>query len=120
MKYNMLAGKIHRATVTDANLEYEGSITIDQDLLDAARIPPFAQVHIWNITNGERFETYTIIGKRGDGEMVINGAAAHKASRGDMIIVACFVQVDAEEAVSHKPSLVYVDGNNAIVDIKDS
>ena len=80
MKYDMLAGKIHRATVTDANLEYEGSISIDHDLMDAARIPPFAKVHIWNITNGERFETYTIIGKRGSGEMVINDAAAHRAS----------------------------------------
>ena len=120
MKYDMLAGKIHRATVTDANLEYEGSISIDQDLLDAVRIPPFAKVHIWNITNGERFETYTIICARGSGEMVINGAAAHKASTGDMIIVACFVQVDADEAAKHKPSMVLVDGENKIVAIKSS
>ncbi len=118
MKYNMLAGKIHRATVTDANLEYEGSITVDQDLLDAAKIPPYARVHIWNITNGERFETYTIVGERGKGEMVINGAAAHKAGRDDMIIVACFVDVDANKAADHKPSLVYVDEKNRIIDIK--
>ena len=120
MKYDMLAGKIHRATVTDANLEYEGSISIDQDLMDAARIPPFAKVHIWNITNGERFETYTIIGKRGSGEMIINGAAAHKASTGDMIIVACFVQVDADEAANHEPSMILVDGENKIAAIKSS
>jgi aspartate 1-decarboxylase len=119
MLYNMLAGKIHRATVTDANLHYEGSITIDQDLLEAAKIVPFAQVQIYNITNGNRFETYAILGERGSGEMVINGAAAHKASTGDLIIVACFVHVDALEAVEHKPFLVYVDANNAIVDVKN-
>ena len=119
MHYNMLAGKIHRATVTDANLHYEGSITIDQDLLEAAKIVPFAQVQIYNITNGNRFETYAILGKRGSGEMVINGAAAHKASAGDLIIVACYVHVDAREAAGHKPSLVYVNAENAIVDIKN-
>ena len=119
MQYNMLAGKIHRATVTDANLHYEGSITIDQDLLEAAKIVPFAQVQIYNITNGNRFETYAIVGKRGSGEMIINGAAAHKASTGDLIIVACYAQVDAQKAAKHKPSLVYVDAANAIVDIKN-
>ena len=119
MMYNMLAGKIHRATVTDANLHYEGSITIDRDLMEAARIVPFSQVQIYNITNGNRFETYAILGERGSGEMVINGAAAHKASTGDLIIVACYVHMDAEEAVKHKPALVYVDANNTIVDVKD-
>lgn len=118
MQYNMLAGKIHRATVTDANLHYEGSITIDQDLLEAARILPYAQVQIYNITNGHRFETYAIVGERGSGEVVINGAAAHKASTGDLIIVACFVHVEALEAVNHKPSMVYVDAENAIVEVK--
>ena len=119
MQYKMLAGKIHRATVTDANLHYEGSITIDKDLMEAAGILPFAQVQIYNITNGNRFETYAITGERGSGEMVINGAAAHKASTGDLIIVACYVHVDAQEAVDHKPSLVYVDAANAIVDVKN-
>lgn len=119
MNYNMLAGKIHRATVTDANLHYEGSITIDQDLMDAAGIIPFCQVQIYNITNGHRFETYAITGKRGSGDMVINGAAAHKASAGDLIIVACYARMDAREARSHKPSLVYVDAGNAIVDVKN-
>jgi len=119
MQYNMLAGKIHRATVTDANLHYEGSITIDQDLLEAAKILPFAQVQIYNITNGHRFETYAIVGERGSGQMVINGAAAHKASAGDLIIVACFVHVSAQEAVKHIPSLVYVDADNSIVEVKN-
>lgn len=119
MQYKMLAGKIHRATVTDANLHYEGSVTIDQDLMDAAKIVPYAQVHIYNITNGNRFETYAIVGKRGSGELVINGAAAHKASTGDLVIVACYVGVEAAEAAKHKPALVYVDGNNAIIDIKN-
>lgn len=114
MRYNMLAGKIHRATVTDANLEYEGSITVDRDLLDAARIPPYAEVNIWNVTNGNRFKTYAIGGERGSGEVVINGAAAHKASKGDIVIIACFVQVPSGEVLSHKPGLVYVDDNNAI------
>ena len=116
----MLAGKIHRATVTDANLHYEGSITIDQDLMDAAEILPFAQVQIYNISNGNRFETYAITGRRGSGEMIINGAAAHKASAGDLIIVACYVHMDAAEAAKHKPSLVYVDENNTIVDIRNT
>jgi aspartate 1-decarboxylase len=118
MRYNVLAGKIHRATVTDTNLDYEGSITIDKDLLEAARIPQFAQVQIYNIANGERFETYTIVGERGSGSMALNGAAAHKASPGDLIIVACYVQVDSKDIHSHKPSLVYVDGQNAIVETK--
>lgn len=118
MRYTMLAGKIHRATVTDANLEYEGSITVDRDLLDAAGIPQFAQVQIYNITSGERFETYAMDGERGSGKMVINGAAAHKASPGDLIIVACYVQVKAKEAKEHRPSLVYVDSKNAIVKVK--
>lgn len=119
MLYNMLAGKIHRATVTDANLEYEGSITIDQDLMEAARIVPFAQVQIYNITNGNRFETYAIEGRRGSGEVVINGAAAHKAAAGDLVIIACYVQVEAAQAAGHKPSLVYVDNSNAIIEVKN-
>ena len=120
MQYNMLAGKIHRATVTDANLHYEGSVTIDQDLMDAAKIIPYAQVQIYNITNGNRFETYAIVGKRGSGEMVINGAAAHKASAGDLIIVACYVHVEAANAAKHKPALVYVDANNTIIEVKNN
>lgn len=118
MKYNMLAGKIHRATVTDANLHYEGSITIDRTLMQAAGILPYSQVQIYNITNGNRFETYAIEGGAGSGEMVINGAAAHKASAGDLIIVACYAYMEAAEAARHKPSLVYVDDRNSIVEVK--
>jgi len=118
MRFTMLAGKIHRVTVTDANLDYEGSITVDPDLLKAAGIPIFAQVQIYNITNGERFETYTMLGEKGSGEVVVNGAAAHKASKGDLVIVACYVQVKSRNAEGHRPSLVYVDENNAITRIK--
>ena len=115
----VLGAKIHRATVTHADLDYEGSISVPPQLLDAADILQYESVHVWNITNGSRFETYAIVGERGGGQMVINGAAAHKASTGDLIIVACFVHVDAKEAAKHKPSLVYVDGANAIVDVKN-
>ena len=114
MRFTMLAGKIHRATVTDANLDYEGSITVDPDLLEAAGMPIYAQVQIYNITNGERFETYTMLGERGSREVVINGAAAHKASKGDLIIIACYVQVKDKHTREHRPSLVYVDENNNI------
>lgn len=117
MRFTMLSGKIHRATVTDANLDYEGSITVDPDLLEAAGMPIFAQVQIYNITNGERFETYTMLGKRGSREVVINGAAAHKASKGDLIIIACYVQVSGENTADHRPSLVYVDEGNNITRI---
>lgn len=115
--FTMLSGKIHRATVTDANLDYEGSITIDPDLLEAAKIPIFAQVQIYNITNGERFETYTMLGGRGSRQVVINGAAAHKASSGDLIIIACYTQVPSKDAAEHRPSLVYVDASNNITRI---
>lgn len=118
MRYTMLAGKIHRATVTDTHLDYEGSITIDEELLDASHIPLFAQVQIYNVTNGERFVTYAIRGRRGGGEMCLNGAAAHKASRGDIIIVACYAGVEAEPARDHHPYLVYVDGKNRLKEVK--
>ena len=115
MVYNVLAGKIHRATVTEANKDYEGSITIDGKLLDGAGILPWAQVQIYNITNGERFETYAIRGEPGSGQIVINGAAAHKALPGDLVIIACYVHMEAEAARKHHPSLVYVDAKNAVV-----
>ena len=118
MRYTLLAGKIHRATVTGTDLEYEGSITIDKDLLEAARIPLYSQVQIYNVTNGERFETYAILGERGSGAIALNGAAAHKANKGDIIIIACYCHVAAKDVLSHKPSLVYVDQNNAIKETK--
>jgi len=111
----LLKGKIHRAVVTDADLDYEGSITVDEDLMEAANIAPYEEVRIYNIANGERLETYAIPGPRGSGEICLNGAAAHKASKGDLVIIACFAYA-AEEAVKNwKPRLVYVDEKNHIV-----
>ena len=110
----MLRGKIHRATVTGADLHYEGSVTIDVDLLERADIIPYQQVDIWNVTNGERFTTYALAGQRGSGVVCINGAAAHKASAGDVVIIACFGLADAAELRHWQPSLVYVDAANRI------
>ncbi|MEX0430444.1 aspartate 1-decarboxylase [Spiribacter insolitus] len=112
MKISMLQAKIHRATVTDANLDYEGSITIDRALLDASGLVPFQQVHVYNITNGHRFETYIIEGERDRGDITINGAAAHLASRGDKVIIAAYASVDADTADNWRPSLVFVDDAN--------
>jgi aspartate 1-decarboxylase len=110
----MLKGKIHRATVTGADLHYEGSITIDRELMEAANILPYEEVRIYNVTNGERFETYAIEGEPGGGEICLNGAAAHKASRGDIVIIACFGLVAEEQARGWKPDNVYVDAANRI------
>jgi len=108
----MLQSKIHRATVTDANLNYEGSITVDEMLMEKANLIPFEQVHIYNINNGERFQTYVIPGPRNSGTICLNGAAARKVAKGDLIIIANYVTMDAEEVVNHKPKLVYVDAQN--------
>jgi aspartate 1-decarboxylase len=118
MKVTMLKSKLHKARVTDRHLDYEGSTTIDRALLEEVGILPHEQIQIYNMSNGNRFETYAIVGERGSGDMVINGAAAHKASTGDLIIVACFVHVEAQEAANHKPSMVYVDADNAIVEVR--
>ncbi len=117
MQRVMLKSKIHRATVTDANLDYEGSISIDEGLMESAGILPYEQVEIYNITNGERFRTYTITGERGSGEICINGAAAHKAKRGDIIIIASYAVLEEEAAQRHAPVLVYVDQLNGIKEI---
>ncbi|MFQ5330352.1 MAG: aspartate 1-decarboxylase [Thermodesulfobacteriota bacterium] len=112
MQRVMLKSKIHRATVTDANLDYEGSISIDEGLMESAGLLPYEQVDIYNVTNGERFRTYTITGERGSGEICINGAAAHKAQRGDIIIIASYGVFEEEAARRHTPVLVYVDSEN--------
>lgn len=112
MKLHMLKSKIHRATVTDANLEYEGSVSIDPKLCDAARLLPFERVEIYNCNNGERFATYVIHGK--EGEICLNGAAARRVHKGDLVIIASYVEMDPEEAASHKPQLVMVDRANGI------
>jgi aspartate 1-decarboxylase len=108
----MLRGKIHRATVTGADLHYEGSVTIDLDLLERADILPYQQVDIWNITNGERFQTYALAGQRGSGVLCINGAAAHKARKGDLVIIASFGPATEAEAHDWTPHVVFVDAYN--------
>jgi len=113
----MLKSKIHRATVTDANLQYEGSITIDPELLEAADILPYEMVHVLNINNGARFETYAIGGERGSGEICINGAAARLASKGDLVIILTYQGLTEEEVREHKPKLIYVDRENRITHI---
>lgn len=115
MQRNMLKSKIHRATLTGADLQYEGSITIDRDLMDAADIIPYEAVSVWNVTNGSRFETYAIEGERGSGVVCVNGAAARLVAPRDMVIVASFVSLDAEEARQHEPKLVFVDERNRII-----
>ncbi|RZU98292.1 aspartate 1-decarboxylase [Spiribacter vilamensis] len=112
MMISVLQAKIHAATVTDANLEYEGSITIDPTLLDASGLLPHQHVHVYNITNGNRFETYIIKGMPDRGEITINGAAAHMAGRGDRVIIAAYAQVNPEEARTWEPTRVFVDSQN--------
>lgn len=116
----MLKGKIHRARVTDANLDYEGSITIDGLLMEAADILPYEMVHVLDINNGARFETYAIEGERGSGQICINGAAARLVSPGDKVIIITYKVVAEDEARSNQPKLVYVDERNAIVKDKVS
>lgn len=111
----MFKGKIHRATVTHADLNYEGSVTIDQDLLDAAGIFPHEEVHIWNCTSGTRLSTYALSGPRGSGAICINGAAAHLTKPGDLVILAAFATMSPEEARDHVPKVVRVDGKNRML-----
>lgn len=115
MLRTMFKAKIHRATVTDADLNYEGSITIDEDLLDASGIIPYEKVDIYNITNGARFSTYTIVGKRGSGDICLNGAAARMVQKGDLIIIVSYGIYDEEEIKNHKPVVVHVDSKNRII-----
>lgn len=117
MERNMLKSKIHRATVTHADLHYEGSVTIDENLLKAADILENESVSIWNVTNGARFETYALRGEAGSGLICINGAAAHHASPGDLVIIASFVNMSDAEAKKHQPKLVFVDEKNCQKDI---
>lgn len=112
MIISVLQAKIHAATVTDANLEYEGSITIDPTLLEASGLLPHQHVHVYNITNGNRFETYIIRGTPDRGEITINGAAAHMADRGDRVIIAAYAQVSPEQAQTWTPTRVFVDSQN--------
>ena len=115
----MLRSKIHRARVTGGNVDYEGSITIDKLLMEASDILPYEMVHVLNVNNGARFQTYAIEGKPGSGEIVLNGAAARLAARGDIVIILTYCTVSDEEARHFEPKVVYVDANNIIRDQKN-
>ncbi len=115
MRRTFFKSKIHRATVTHADLDYEGSVSIDEDLLEAAGIWEYEAVHIWNITRGTRLQTYAIRGERGSGTICINGAAAHLNRPGDLVILATFAELEESEARVHKPVVVLVDRQNKIV-----
>ena len=117
MKRRMFLGKIHRAVVTDANLDYEGSVTIDERLLQAAGMLNHEEVHVWNITRGTRFTSYAIAGERDSGVICVNGAAAHLTRPGDLIIIAAFAEMDDEEARRHEPRVVRVDEQNRLVEV---
>ncbi len=112
MLRKMLRAKIHRATVTAADLEYEGSLTIPPELLAQSGIKDYEAISVWNVTQGTRFETYAITGKAGSNDICVNGAAAHLANPGDKIIIASFADFSEEELVDFKPTLVFVDENN--------
>lgn len=114
MTIEILKSKIHRATVTQANLNYIGSISIDENLMEAANLIEFEKVQVVNINNGERLETYVIKAERGSGVISLNGAAARKASVGDLVIIAGFAQMDFEEAKKFRPAIVFPDANNQI------
>ena len=114
MQLTLLKCKLHRATVTHSELEYEGSCAIAQDLLDAAGILPYEQIEIYNVTNGERFTTYAIEAEPHTGTISVNGAAAHKANPGDIVIICAYARMDESEVKTFKPSLVYLGENNEI------
>ena len=112
IRRTMLKSKIHRATVTDSNLHYEGSLTIDRDLLDAADILPNEQIHVWDVTGGARLVTYALPGVRGSGIVQVNGAGAHLIQPGDVIIIATFTALKTREAKKHEPDIIFVDEHN--------
>jgi aspartate 1-decarboxylase len=112
MRRLMMKSKIHRATVTDANLDYEGSLTIDADLMDAADILPNEQIHVWDVTNGTRLVTYALPGGRGGGQVCVNGAGAHLIKPGDLVIIATYAEMREKEARRHEPTVVLVDAKN--------
>jgi aspartate 1-decarboxylase len=115
MRRVLFKAKIHRAKVTQADLHYEGSVTIDANLLEAADILPYEQVHVWNVDRGTRLVTYAMRGEAGSGVICINGAAAHLMGPGDLVIIATFADYDEAEARTHKPKVVLVDAKNRIV-----
>ena len=114
MEVFLLKCKIHRATVTETHVDYEGSCAIDETLMEAAGLREFEKIHLWNVTNGERLTTYAIRGKRDSGMISVNGSAAHKANQGDLLIIAAFAQMSEAEADHFQPTLVYIEGKNTI------
>ena len=116
----MLKSKIHRARVTEACIEYEGSITIDRDLMDAADIVPYEQVQVLDVNNSARFETYAIAGERGSGNICLNGAAARMVAKGDVVIILTYTHLQEEQVRQHEPCLVYVDNHNHITHTRHS
>lgn len=114
MTRKMMRAKLHRATVTQADVDYEGSITIDRTLMDATDLLPNEAVAVWNVTNGNRFETYVVEGERDSGEICVNGAAAHLVTPGDLVIIAAFSWMDEEAARRHEPKVIFVDERNRI------
>ncbi len=115
MLKSMLRAKIHQATVTDSNLQYEGSLTIDQDLLDATDIRAYEQIRVSNMNNGERFETYVIPGERGSGTICLNGAAARKGEKDDVLIIFSYAYYSEDELGDHAPTIIRLDRNNKII-----
>lgn len=115
MRRTMFHSKIHRAVITQADLDYEGSVTIDSQLMELAEILPHEAIHIWNITQGTRVMTYALPGPAGSGVICVNGAAAHGNSPGDLVILATFVELEHQEALRHRPRVIRVDGENRFV-----
>lgn len=120
MLLSVCKSKIHRATVTHADLDYVGSLSIDADLMRRADITAYEMVHVYNITNGERFQTYAIEGEPGRGQIGLNGAAAHKGKVGDLIIIVTYAMMEKLEAVDHKPTFIMVDQNNSVIEETES
>ena len=116
MIIELLKSKIHRATVTEADLDYIGSLTLDENLMDAANLNEYEKIQVLNITNGNRLETYIIKGDRGSGEVCINGAAAHLVKKGDLVIIASYCKLTESELENHKPKIIHVNGKNEIND----
>ncbi|SVD43558.1 uncharacterized protein METZ01_LOCUS396412 [marine metagenome] len=115
MQIHLLKGKLHRALVTDANIEYEGSLTIDHDLMDKVRLFPYERVVCGNLANGNRFETYAIPGERGTGGIILNGATAHLGQAGDRLTIMVFGLLDEKTAPGHQPRVIVLGENNAII-----
>jgi len=115
MRRNMLRAKIHRAVITHADLHYEGSVTIDQDLMDAADLLDGEAIHVWNVTRGTRLKTYAVTGERGSGVICVNGAAAHLNRPGDLVIMAAFADMTEDEARAYRPLVVRVDAKNRAI-----